>query len=249
MSPLQTDDTLQDLHVWRMITGDEESTGYGDGESVAFGLIGYPGAGKSTVGKILADATAGINIETGDTVRQGAVEEFGVDSAEALSGAQLGDYSTMRRDRDGGDYVAQDVIDQLEQDYDSFPNRPVVIAGMRDSEVPQLFDSYFDHFYVVWVHAPAHVRLERLNDRGRQDEGNMSPADLIGGEAYENEHGSPSRDVREERWGTGQLTLLYDRIVFNMGGLPELKHQIGTKLSPLGLYTASPMSGGVINAQ
>lgn len=157
-------------------------------EKFAIAIVGLPGAGKSTAARFMNEKIDGIFHETGDIVRLMAKNHFGDDFGE-ISSKELGEYSTMRRETDGGDYVAQDLLEMLEKD-EKFPEKPVVICGMRDSEVPDLFSAEFDRFTVVWVHAPFKKRLERLQKRARQDESEFTKADLA------------ERDGRESMWGT-----------------------------------------------
>lgn len=179
---------------------------------VGIAVVGYPGAGKSEAGRILADLTGGILIETGDIVREGAEEHFGK-PAEDLPSGVLGDYSTMRREQDGGDYVAQDVLEQLSA-YEDFPERPAIISGMRDTESPALFREHLDRFGIVWVHAEFDVRLQRLQDRGRQDEGGYSREELA------------ERDGRESMWGVSDLSFIADARVSNESSLEELRQHL-----------------------
>lgn len=179
----------------------------------AIAVVGYPGAGKSTAGRILSTGLSGIHIETGDVVRAGAVEYYDVDGTEELSSEQLGQYSTMRRRDDGGDYVAQDVIDQLER-MENFPRETAVIVGMRDTAVPELFDEYFDDFVTVWVHATFETRLERLQERGRNGEDTFTEDDL------------KYRDGRENMWGTAECAFQADLRVMNEKSIEELRHSL-----------------------
>ncbi|RDZ61392.1 hypothetical protein C5B90_19150 [Haloferax sp. Atlit-12N] len=174
-------------------------------------VVGLPGAGKSTAGEILVDELDGLELETGDIVREGACDHFDVASTEALSSDELGDYSTMRRDVDGGDYVAHDVIERLEAT-DAFPDQPAVVIGMRDTEALVALELWFHTLEVVWVHAPFDERLDRLQGRGRQDESDFGQEDLI------------RRDGRESMWGTPEWAFWADAKVWN-GHSPEMLEQ------------------------
>ena len=183
---------------------------------IGYGVAGYPAAGKSVVGEKLEQLLGGINIETGNVVRREASKHFDCD-VEQLSSKELGEYSTMRRETDGGDYVAQDVIEQLEDNPD-FPERPVIVTGMRDSEVPELFNEYFDHFQLVFVDASEGIRLERLRGRGRQDESDFTREDLR------------ERDEREAEWGTADLHDKADTHIINEGTVDELVDKLQEKV-------------------
>lgn len=179
---------------------------------VGIAVVGYPGAGKTEAGEMLANLTDGILIETGDIVRAGAEEHYGK-PAEDLASGVLGDYSTMRREQDGGDYVAQDVLKRLAAHVE-FPERPAIISGLRDTESPGLLRKHLDHFEIVWIHAPFDVRLQRLQDRGRQDEGGYDREELA------------ERDGRESMWGVSDLSFMADSQIPNEGTLKELRNRL-----------------------
>lgn len=185
-------------------------------EKVGYGICGYAGAGKSTAAEMIADWTGAINIETGDTVRAGAEDHFGV-SADELSSDELGEYSTMRREEDGGDYVAQDIIDQLER-RDDFPAKPVVVCGIRDTEVPALFRDWFDSFELIAIHADFDTRLHRLRGRGRNGEDAFDKHDLA------------ERDGRESMWGTADCIARSDTVIWNEDDEEALANTIVRKL-------------------
>jgi len=151
-------------------------------------VVGYPAAGKTTVSHIIAGLTNSVCIETGDIVRDGAREYFS-DTIEEIGSHELGEYSTMRRKQDGGDYVATDVIKHL-QSQDSFPRVPAVISGMRDKEAFETLREFFDILSIVAVDAEPETRLHRLQERGKNDESDFTRDDL------------EMRDQREKDWGT-----------------------------------------------
>lgn len=175
---------------------------------IGYSVIGYPAAGKSEAARSLASHTQGILIESGDVVRRGAESHFG-QPADDLTSDQLGEYSTQRREEDGGTYVADDIVEQLEA-HDEFPRRVAIISGMRDTESTPVFESYFDHYFICWVHATFDTRLERLRERGRQDEDGFTKDYLA------------KRDGRESMWGTSDLAFESDYTVENEGRLSEL---------------------------
>lgn len=181
-------------------------------EREGYAIVGYPGAGKSLAGEILSEKIDGITIETGDIVREGAEGYFGT-SAEELPSDKVGEYSTMRREVDGGDYVAQDVITLLENN-SRFPENPAIIVGMRDTESLELLRTFFDRFEIIWIHARFDRRLQRLIERDRQDEGDFTKEKL------------KIRDGRENMWGTGDLVFEADVAIHNDGTIAELEDKI-----------------------
>jgi len=179
-------------------------------------VVGLPGAGKTEGGKFAAVALNGAHvIETGGVVRRGAAQFYQQD-VEDLTSDQLGEYSTMRRERDGGDYVARDVIDTLETEAGG--DESAVIIGMRDTEAIPVLEDYFDGLQIVWIHAPHDVRLERLQDRDRQDEAGFTSEDL------------QRRDGRESMWGTPEWAFHADVRVLNTGTLDHLRRRVETEV-------------------
>lgn len=202
-----TDEVAEDPVNGNTSGGKQPSDMENTGE--AYGIVGYPGAGKSEAGRLLSNEIGGINIETGNIVRQGAEQYFGMPSDEILSD-DLGDYSTMRRERDGGDYVAQDVITKLTENK-KYPDQPAVITGIRDTEAIPPFEEFFNTFQILWIHAEFGERLHRLQKRDRQDESGFTKAELA------------ERDGKESMWGVGDLTFMADYRVDNSGSIIDLQ--------------------------
>jgi len=175
-------------------------------------ITGYPGAGKSIAGEMLSGQLDAQMYETGDVVRQGAARHFDM-PIEELSSDKLGDYSTMRRETDGGDYVIQDVFDNILHSPESHAPT-TVISGLRDTEAPSLCEEFFDNFLIVWIQVDFDTRLHRLQDRGRQDEASFTAGDL------------EARDKREDGWGTGDLYEQRDVVVNNTTTLGELYRRL-----------------------
>lgn len=200
--------------TYEFLFGKEDTAWQNDNKDqrIAYAIVGYPGAGKSTAGAAFEELFGGIVIETGDIVRESAAKDFGI-PVEELTSDELGDYATARRERDGGDWVAQETLQAL-FDHDEFPECPAIIVGMRDSEAPMLFRKHMDIFRVVWVHTTFEQRLRRLQSRGRQDEASFEREDL------------QKRDGRESMWGVSDLTFMADYKVVNHGELDDLRDQL-----------------------
>lgn len=176
-------------------------------------VVGLPGSGKSEAGEFAAEALDGAHVlETGGVVRRGAAQFFQRDLSE-LTSDELGEYSTMRRERDGGDYVARDVIETLDQ-HERDPDQPAVIVGMRDTEALPALEDYFEVHLIIWIHAPHGVRLERLQERDRQDEASFTSEDL------------QRRDGRECMWGTPEWAVHSDIQILNTGTLEHLRKRV-----------------------
>lgn len=188
-------------------------------------ISGYPGAGKSLAGKALSESIDGIFIETGDIVREEAAKYFDR-PVEELSSHELGEYSTMRREKDGGDYVIQDVCERLEK-RDDFPEKPVILSGLRDTESIPLLSDWSDEYWVIWIEASFETRLERLQSRGRQDENSYTEEEL------------KKRDKRERKWGLESMREERDFTVNNDENMqPEMaKENLINQFTEINFYS------------
>lgn len=151
-----------------------------------FGLMGYPGAGKSYGADIVADHFGVDAIAIGDVVRDRATDALG---ADADSDA-IGEWVTEQLDEDE-EAINSWVIEEIrsrdgDADY-------AVIDGIRTVSDVEVFSDAFDTFSLIYVHATPETRLERLQDRGRDGEEDFTMEDL------------KRRDAREDEWGTGTL--------------------------------------------
>jgi dephospho-CoA kinase len=183
----------------------------------AFCFIGFPGAGKTSAMEIAQDVLeTPLAISTGDIVRQKAAEFHDVSLGE-LTGEEIGEFSTFKRENDSPLYVARSVKEQLEQDY-RFPLAPVVIEGVRDSEAASFYRSFIDNFHIIFIHSPFEERMNRLSDRGREeDEAGYGPDDLM------------HREQRELDWGMDNLPEEADAVLMNT----ETEYELQTKLNSL----------------
>jgi dephospho-CoA kinase len=186
--------------------------------NTAFCFIGFPGAGKTTAARLASRIlNTPLKISTGDVVRRLASEHFGVDKSE-LTGEKIGEFSTHQRENDSPLYVAREVKRMLERDF-RWPETAVSMEGVRDKEAASFYRSFIDDFRVILVHAPFGDRLDRLADRGREeDEVGYSADDLI------------HRENRELKWGMDSLPEEADQVVMNTGTEADLKKKLGEVL-------------------
>lgn len=154
---------------------------------LAICYAGYPGAGKSEAARIGAGLIGGEVVSMGDYIRRFYQEDVG-DDADSHS---LGEYATEFRDRNGPEGLADRMCRGWAED--SFPDNPVHIDGLRCEAGHDVFEWFFEAVPILWVRADFHIRLKRLNDRGREGEDQFSADDLL------------TRDGREEEWGTLDL--------------------------------------------
>lgn len=187
----------------------------------AFCFIGFPGAGKTTAMELAEDILeTPLSISTGDIVRRKAAAYHGVSLGE-LTGEEIGEFSTYKRSHDSPLYVARAVQEDLERDY-RWPEAPVVMEGVRDSEASSFYRSFIDNFHIIFVHAPFEERMLRLSDRGREeDEEGYGPGDLM------------HREERELDWGMDTLPEEADTVLMNTGDEEDLRKKLSHVLYDL----------------
>lgn len=187
-------------------------------QNTAFCFIGFPGAGKTTAMEQASEIlNTPLTISTGDVVRRLAGEHFDVEPTE-LTGEQIGEFSTHQRENDSPLYVAREVDSMLERDF-RWPNTAVAMEGVRDKEAASFYRSFIDDFRIILIHAPFGERLDRLADRGREeDEVGYTVDDLI------------HREQRELGWGMDTLPEEADQVIMNTSTKADLKKKIGEAL-------------------
>lgn len=177
--------------------------------------VGYPGAGKSIVADIAAKN--GYEVVTmGDYIRDKAHEQIPhkIQNAQANDTDKtvsdvIGDFATQMRSEHGEDIVARWVYNDI-----CGKNVDILIDGIRSIESVALFRDQIDSFEVVFIHTPAHNRLEYITDRNRDNEGTFTAEDLI------------QRDKRESRWGVNDVIMVSDKTIHNCGTIDTFKSRI-----------------------
>jgi len=181
------------------------------------GLIGYPAAGKTTAADYLSDEIDHAeHISIGDVVRDILRDEWN----EEPSGPDIRDWVTAQLEDDD-----ENVIRRVTQRLDTRDLNPlVVVDGVRTPADVRVLDEFFDHFTCLYLMADDEVRLQRIQDRGRDDEADFDLDDLH------------ERDADEEAWGLDTLVEdeYYDYAVTTHGdvsfarirGVIETEHTI-----------------------
>jgi dephospho-CoA kinase len=171
------------------------------------GTVGLPGSGKGEFAAVARDR--GIPVVTmGDVVRA-ETEARGLDPAE-----HHGEVAQQLREEDGPLAVAERSLpvirDRLEE------HEVVVVDGLRSGEEAERFEAAFgDAFLLVAITAPAEVRAERLDLRGRDDT---------------DSEGIEERDERELGFGMGEAIDRADLTVENAGTLEAFRERAATVL-------------------
>lgn len=170
-------------------------------ETSAIGFAGLPGAGKSYIAEELADFYDVEVITMGDAIRREyAREEFNVEGLDEVDNltfesAALAKFAADTRDE------SPEVIPRWTADLaDSLDDELVIVDGIRSVTDYEVLDSHFDNFDVVWVKSDFNTRLQRIQDRDREGEGDFMAKDLH------------ERDRNElERLGVGELLDTYQQ--------------------------------------
>jgi dephospho-CoA kinase len=162
------------------------------------GVVGLPATGKGEFSRVAGELGIPV-VVMGDVVRR-EVRRQGL----SLTDETMGRISGELRHEYGRDALAALSIPAIEgADADV-----VLVDGIRsDAEVVR-FREHFEEFYLIAVESPYDLRLERIRERGREDD-TISAEELT------------SRDERELGWGLGEAILMADYSVKNDGGMSE----------------------------
>lgn len=140
----------------------------------AYLLAGLPGAGKSAAADAGTAAAGGSVLSAGNMIREMAR----ADGLEDPTSDELGEYAKKQRGIAGPGFFAEKAAgmilrDEIEIDY------PVWIDSVRHINGAREFKEFFDSAELIYIDAPFETRLERVRDRGRDDEAEWSAIDLM----------------------------------------------------------------------
>lgn len=184
-------------------------------ETTVIGLMGFPGAGKTTAMDNLTDridhSFHGLTMSDIAGKEYDSVASVGPDqhfSDEFLREAydsnaytdltpsddtekadELGDWVDTVLDVDGN-YFAKRAVNHIKEDVNS---EFVVIDGVRTTADVQVLKESELELELIFLSTPFHVRLERLQSRGRGSDVEMEPEDLM------------YRDEQELSWGVDEI--------------------------------------------
>lgn len=173
-----------------------------------FGTVGLPGSGKSTFADVAGELSE--NVETtslGDIVRKLATQE-GHTTSDAI-----GNFANSMREEHGQGIFAEKLIEEM--DFDE--NTILIVDGIRSpEEIEKLRESTACDCTVVHIKVSKRTRYNRIVDRGREDEDQMSYEDFA------------ERDDREISWGFNEIIEdnYYDDVIKNESTLEEFENKI-----------------------
>lgn len=137
-----------------------------------FIYTGLPGAGKTTVSQMASEMMGGSHLETGDYARKWAEEE-GHTTSEAV-----GEWVAEQRDVQGPAFIEERLVGELLRE-DVAVTYPLHVDGVRHIEGVKELRNFATSAFLVVVKAEFGYRLERIQERGREDEAEFTDLDLL----------------------------------------------------------------------
>jgi dephospho-CoA kinase len=174
----------------------------------AVAFTGMPGAGKSLAVETARERDLPV-VRMGDAVLA-EVEDRGLEPNED----SVGRIASRMREREGPGVWARRTLEGIRD----VEGEPVVIDGVRTLDEVRVFrEALGDDFTLVAIHAAPGTRMERLLDRGRED-------DVV------DENEFRARDERELGWGVGRVIALADVMLVNEGGPKRFQDRVADVL-------------------
>ena len=159
-------------------------------------VTGMPGSGKSEFVDLAREMEVRV-VSMGDVVRAHAREK-------GIAPENVGEFADSERKRHGYHIWAERTIPLVTGDR-------VLIDGTRGMDEVQRFrEEYGDRLKVIAIHSSRDHRFQRLRERKRADDPEMTDEfDL--------------RDKREMDWGISDVIAMADIIISNEGSLVKLR--------------------------
>ncbi len=163
-------------------------------------VCGLPASGKGEFAAILAETGIPV-LSMGDMIRA-EVKKRNIEEYPEV----FGEVAQQLRQQFGDDVLAVrlcSAVDELLEDHDI-----VLIEGLRGIAEYDVFDAHWqDRFSTVAVIADTEVRFQRIQSRGRPEDGDRTSLKI--------------RDEREIGWGLSKLIERADYKIINDGNLSE----------------------------
>lgn len=179
---------------------------------IGFIYCGLPASGKTTTAEYGKRYTDGTMIETGDIIREMAVEQGYTDP----SSKELAEVANDGREHVGNAFVEQRIINEINTNSRQV-KFPLHVSGVRHIEAVAELREFFTTSGVIVVRAPFSERYERIRERDREGEGDFTEIDLLERDEF---------DLNE----LGTKTILEsnapDAVIQNNESLRELKQSV-----------------------
>ncbi len=167
-----------------------------------------PGCGKEELLKLASQAGFSV-IRMGDMVREEAAKR---DISPIDEG--IGGMAHREREIHGPDVWARRTLERITSDR-------VVIDGVRSlDEIAAFRQAFGKGLWIIAIHASPRTRYRRISNRGRED-------DVLTEEELH------VRDLRELRWGLGEVIALADYLIVNEGTLEEFENEVRKVLNEI----------------
>jgi len=184
------------------------------------GVLGLPGAGKTTAAESLSDHRDDVEMltmssvagEVFDAVYEDGIEAFPVTMQEQIASSGVSESGVVPSEDTSkalatfadtvlgidGTFFSRRAVASVESD--GVEN--VVVDGVRSMADVDGFENAADSFALVYIHTPFSVRLERLTSRGRDSEQDADADYLV------------ERDEQELGWGVDNILTEYQPQMF-----------------------------------
>ncbi len=178
------------------------------------GLAGSHASGKDTVAHYLAEKHGFFHVSTGDIFREEAMKRYGSIERPVL-------YKTANEIRGsrGHGAASQMALERFEKVKDQY--KGLVVSGFRAIAEAQVVKDAGGA--IIFTDAPEQIRFERLRDRARAEEGDLSFEEFKKREDAENGGIDPAFDI-------SAIKSIADFVVVNDGSTEEFLEAIDKAL-------------------
>lgn len=179
------------------------------------GLAGTHASGKDTVAQYLVDTKGFYHISTSDIVREEAMKKYGSIERPVL-------YKTANeiRTTKGHGALSTMALERFEKIKDKY--KGLVVSGFRAVAEAQVIKDQGG--VLVFTNAPEQSRFERLRERARAEEGELSFEDFKKRETLENGGEDPAFDI-------SAIESIADVVLINDGTKEEFLSKVETALA------------------
>lgn len=177
-------------------------------------VTGYPSSGKS-VAKEIANNIGYTTVSMGDKIRKKTKQNWTKrlnDSKKSESTEKpsmvYSSFATKMREKNGQGIVAKWCLEDIKE-----YNNPVFLDGIRSPKSKEIFEE-FTQLDLLYINAPASLRLKWIRNRGRDCEDRFTCKEFL------------DRDRTENEWGLNQLINNSDYTIHNCTDIETYKQNV-----------------------